>query len=168
MASDELFPVVNDRGDVVGSATRTFCHNGSKTLHPVVHLHILNARGELFLQQRSMSKDIQPGKWDTGVGGHIDYGELPIEALHREAREELGVELFTPKLLQRYIFESEVEREMVYVFMTSYDGKITIDPIELSDGRFWSRSEIEQNIGEGLFTPNFESEYRRLGEDLFK
>ena len=95
--SEELFPIVDDSGNVLGKATRGECHNGSRLLHPVVHLHVFNSRGEVYLQRRPEWKDIQPGKWDTAVGGHLDYGETPEEALRREVSEELGITDFTPK-----------------------------------------------------------------------
>ena len=77
---------MDKEGTVLGSATRGECHSGSLLLHPVVHLHVFNSRGDIYLQRRPSWKDIQPGKWDTAVGGHIDYGETPCEALHRETR----------------------------------------------------------------------------------
>ena len=89
--SEERFPLVDETGQVIGSATRGECHNGSKLLHPVVHLHVFNSKGEVYLQKRPEWKDIQPGKWDTSVGGHLDYGETPEQALVREVREELGI-----------------------------------------------------------------------------
>ena len=73
----ERFPIVDEEGNVIGQATRGECHNGSRLLHAVVHLHVFNSQGELYLQKRPEWKDIQPGKWDTAVGGHIDYGETP-------------------------------------------------------------------------------------------
>lgn len=158
----ELFPLIDEEGNVVGKATRAECHSGSMLLHPVVHLHIFNKAGDLFLQKRSMSKDIQPGKWDTAVGGHVDYGEQVEDALRREAREELGVQLFQPTFLFRYIFQSKVEREMVNAYRTVYEGPFTVDPVELDDARFWPLAEIEANIGKGIFTPNFESEFLKL------
>ena len=93
----ELFPVVDPSGVVVGSATRGECHGGSMLLHPVVHLHLFNSRGELYLQKRPEWKDIQPGRWDTAVGGHVDYGETVDEAMRRGVREALGVTQFTPQ-----------------------------------------------------------------------
>lgn len=65
-------------------------HGGGGLLHPVVHLHLFNSRGELYLQRRPVWKDIQPGRWDTAVGGHVDYGETVDDALRREVREELA------------------------------------------------------------------------------
>lgn len=155
--SDELFPVVDVSGAVVNAATRRECHGGSMLLHPVVHLHIFNARGELFLQKRPAWKDIQPGRWDTAVGGHIAYGESVEEALRREVREELGIADFIPERIAVYVFRSEREQELVYVHRTVYDGPI-LPSEELDGGRFWKPSEILASLGEEVFTPNFEGE----------
>ena len=163
---DELFPLVDENGVVIGKATRSFCHGGSKPLHPVVHLHILNSKGELYLQKRSMKKDIQPGKWDTAVGGHIDYGEEVEEALKREAREELGIREFEYFLVTKYLFESDIERELINCFKTTYNGIITPDLDEVDEGRFWSITDIVNNIGKEIFTPNFESEFLKIKEFL--
>ena len=160
---EEIFPIVNTEGEVVGSATREECHAGTFLLHPVVHLHIFNSAGELYLQKRVMTKKIQPGKWDTAVGGHVDYGEKIEDALLRETREELGVRDFPPEFLMRYEFRSQIEAELVYIYKCVYDGDFSLDPSEVDEGRFWSLDEIKKSIGKGLFTPNFESEIERLG-----
>lgn len=158
----ELFPVIDEQGRTIGKATRKECHNGSKLLHPVIHLQLFNEQGDLFLQKRAMTKDIQPGKWDTAVGGHVDFGEEIENALFREAGEELGITDFLPVFSFSYIFESEIEKEMVYSYRTIYNGEIIPDKEEVENGRFWSINEIEQNIGKGIFTPNFENEFRLL------
>ena len=163
---DELFPIVDEEGQVIDKATRGECHGGSRLLHPVVHLHVFNNTGEIFLQKRPEWKDIQPGKWDTAVGGHIDYGETPEDALLREVREELGITTFTPQWLGMYVFESQRERELVYVYQTVYDGEIRPSEAELDGGRFWTIDEIRSAIGKGILTPNFESEFLRFNEEL--
>lgn len=161
--NQELFPIVDEQGNIVGSATRGECHNGSKLLHPVVHLHVFNPQGQLYLQKRPDWKDIQPGKWDTAVGGHVDLGESVEQALRRETREELGITDFTPTPVTHYVFESARERELVFTFKTVYDGCITPTD-ELDGGRFWDKEEIEANIGKGVFTPNFEGEIKKVYE----
>ena len=120
----ELFPVVDEDGHILGSISRGRAHDGSKVLHPVVHLHVFNSKGELYLQKHPEWKDIQPGKWDTACGGHVDLGENIDQALRREVREELGITNFTPVSMGHYVFESKKERELVYVHKTIYDGKI--------------------------------------------
>lgn len=163
-SSEELFPLVDEDGNVIGKALRSECHSGSKLLHPVVHLHVFDNEGRLFLQQRSMSKDIQPGKWDTAVGGHVDFGETVGEALSREAGEELGLTLKSSEKLFTYVFESEIERELVNSFRcVAAMEDLHIDKGgELSDGRFFELSEVEARLGTGFFTPNFEQEFSML------
>lgn len=163
----ELFPIVDESGKVIGSSTRGECHGGSKLLHPVVHLHVFNSKGEIYLQRRPDWKDIQPGKWDTAVGGHIDYGETPGEALQREVREELGITDFKSEFVDKYVFESRRERELVYVHRTTYDGEIRPSAEELDGGQFWTMQEIREVMGKGVLTPNFESEFKRcFGKEL--
>lgn len=157
----ELLPIVDAEGNVTGSATRGECHNGSMLLHPVVHLHVFNSKGELYLQKRPTWKDIQPGKWDTAVGGHVDFGEDITSALLREAQEELGVDAKESELVLKYEFTSELERELIYAFRTTYDTEIQ-PSLETDGGRFWSHKEILDSIGHNILTPNFEQEYLKL------
>lgn len=164
MTSDnasEIFPIVDSDGNTIGKASRGECHNGSMLLHPVVHLHLFNSQGDLYLQRRPDWKDIQPGKWDTAVGGHIDYGEDTADAILREIREELGLTGLTLTKITSYIFQSAREREYVNVYTAVSDVK-PVPSDELDGGRFWSRQEIEQSMGRGIFTPNFENEYRTV------
>lgn len=158
----EYFPIVNESGEVIGKETRMTCHSGTFLLHPVIHLHVFNSLGNLYLQKRSINKDIQPGKWDTSVGGHIDYGENVEQALLREVREEIGITDFKPIFAFRYQFTSAVEKELVNTFVTLYDKEIFPDKDEVDEGKFWTFEEIEQNIGKEVFTPNFEDEFPKI------
>ncbi|HWR99086.1 MAG TPA: septation protein IspZ, partial [Prolixibacteraceae bacterium] len=69
--AEEWLPMVDEEGRILGKALRSYCHNGSKTLHPVIHLHLLGSDHTIFLQKRALTKLVQPGKWDTAVGGHL-------------------------------------------------------------------------------------------------
>lgn len=167
--NEEIFPLVDGSGNVIGKATRSECHNGSMLLHPVVHLHIFNDKGELFLQKRSSKKEIFPDLWDSAVGGHIDLGETPLQAVVREAREELGLSDLDIIYLTRHIIETHYEREFTYCFYAVTKQKPQPDMDEVSDGRFWTIDEVRQHIGTGIFTPNFEFDFSSfLSEGLDK
>lgn len=165
----EWFPVVDEEGRVIGKAPRSVCHDGkSKLLHPVVHLHLFNGEGKIFLQKRSANKDIQPGKWDTSVGGHIAPGETLEDALSREAGEELGLRHFEPQFINKYVWESSREKELVFSFVT-FSGQLpVIDRNEIDEGKFWTIDEVRRNIGKKIFTPNFEHEFNHLIKKLFE
>ncbi len=172
--STEMLPVVDEHGNVIAQASRAFCHGrtatpdpeAAKPLHPVVHLHIVSRDGRIYLQQRSATKDLLPLRWDTAVGGHVAYGEYILEALYREASEELGFTDFNPVFITSYVFESEVERELVNVFATVGDFTLKPDGDEVIAGRYWSPEEIEAACGKGILTPNFESEYHKIKKSL--
>ncbi|WP_170124373.1 NUDIX domain-containing protein [Breznakibacter xylanolyticus] len=157
-ATQEWLPLTNAQGEVLGKAPRSVVHGGSRLLHPVVHLHVVNHKG-VYLQKRPLHKQIQPGKWDTAVGGHVDVGESIDKALARETVEEIGLTSFRARLLGQYVWESSVERELVYSFITADDHGISFNPGELDDARFWSMEEIRANLRRGVFTPNFEREF---------
>ena len=162
----EWFPVVEPSGMVVGRSTREYCHSGAKPLHPVIHIHIIDRFSRIYLQKRSMRKKIQPGKWDTAVGGHISYGESVLEAVYREATEELGLHEFNPIHLETYEFESQVERELVNVFAAVGSYELTPDLDEVDEGRWWSIEDIDEALGKNILTPNFESEFKMIRKQL--
>jgi len=166
MISTEYFPIVSEEGEVIGKASREECHSGSFLLHPVIHLHVFNSQGELYLQKRAEDKDIQPGKWDTSVGGHVDFGEEIEVALRREVWEELGIIEFNPIFMKRYKFVSDREAEMVHSYYTIFDGEILPDPGEISEGKFWTFKGIEDQLGKNVFTPNFENEFSNVVRGL--
>ncbi|HPF50955.1 MAG TPA: NUDIX domain-containing protein [Draconibacterium sp.] len=161
-SKEEWVPLVDEQGKVVGQAPRSHVHNGSKLLHPVVHLHVINGNGEILLQKRPLNKLIQPGKWDTAVGGHISTGETLEQALQKEAAEEIGLRQFSAKLQQVYKWESEVEAELVYMFTTSNTHEIAIQSDEVEELRYWSAKEITSKVQDKLFTPNFLIEFKLL------
>ena len=164
--SSEILPIVEPTGIVVGRAARQWCHSGEKHLHPVVHLHILNRSGELYIQKRAKTKKLLPGRWDTAVGGHVGYGERILEALFRESSEELGFTDFNPVHLETYVFESEIERELVYVFAAVGDFELHPDHDEVEEGRWWSFESIDADLSKSIFTPNFEMEFQKIRHSL--
>ncbi len=151
----EIFDVVDERDRVVGQATRGEVHRKG-LLHRSVHILLFNSKGQLFLQKRSMEKDENPGYWDTSSAGHLNAGEGYLDAAHRELMEELGVDA---ELEELYAFRASPETfwEHVRVYRGSTDSPITIHPGEISEGRFWSLSEIRCALANGsiLFTSTF-------------
>ena len=89
-----------------------------------------------------------------------------LEAVHREAEEELKFTDFNPIYLQTYEFESAVEREMVNVFAAVGTYELSPDLDEVDEGRWWSIEDIDQALGKNILTPNFESEFKMIRKPL--
>ncbi len=167
-ANEEWFDLVTPEGKIMGKAPRSAVHGNPNLIHPVVHVHIINSRSEIFLQKRSKNKEIQPNKWDTAIGGHIVSGETVDHALRRESEEELGISFGKFQPLFRYVMQNEIESELVHGFLLEDDGPFYPNREEISEARFWNIDEINKNIGKGLFTPNFEKEYDLILKIVFK
>lgn len=157
----EFFEIVDANDQVIGKALRSECHGNPQLIHRVAHVLVFDRQGRLLLQKRSMSKDVQPGKWDTSVGGHLDPGESYEEAAKREMFEELGISGIPLTFLHAYQMRSDFESENVATFTACHDGPFPFSVVEIEKVRFWTPQEIELSLQSGLLTPNFEDEWAR-------
>ena len=129
--SDELLDVVNDNDEVIAVQRRADIH-ARGLMHRAVHILLFNSRGELFLQKRSMSKDEQPGKWDSSAAGHVDSGEDYLDCAHREIGEELGVVADTPlQALFKLPASMCTGNEHCMVYQYCFDGPLVLQADEV-------------------------------------
>jgi isopentenyldiphosphate isomerase len=159
----EVFDVVDESDKVVGRATREEVHGNPALIHRVAHVIVLNGRGDIYLQRRAESKLVQPGKWDTSVGGHVDAGEDYEHAARREMAEELGISDADPAHAYTYLHRNAFESEMVSTYVVTWHGPVVPNPLEITKGRFWTLSEIHASDPQ-LFTPNLLEELARYRE----
>ena len=161
----EYFDIVDDDGNVIGCAPRHECHGNPDLVHRTVHVVVYHPDGRILLQKRNMDKDIQPGKWDTAVGGHLDAGENFEMAVQRELAEELGV---TENIELKYLFDSkirnDIESENTRVYSIVHPGPFNFQKEEIECVKFWEICELRKAIAENpdIFTPNVIVELKRL------
>ncbi len=160
MTKEELLEVVNLDGEVIDTLPRTKIHGNPSLIHRVVHVLVFNKEGGLLLQKRSMNKDVAPGKWDTSVGGHINPGETPDEAVRREMEEELGITVCEPEFLYTYIHSNPYETELVYTYSCTHCGGINFNTHEIDEVRSWTIEEIKERLEENIFSENFKQEFK--------
>jgi isopentenyldiphosphate isomerase len=160
MKSEEHLEIVNYKGEVIDVAPRSVIHGKPEYMHRVVHVLVVNRKGEILLQKRSQNKDVAPGRWDTSVGGHVGIGEELHVSTKREMQEELGIKDHDPEYLYSYIHSNAYETEMVATYRCYYEGKLYFDKEEIDEIKFWSAGEIEHAIGKNILSDNFEHEFR--------
>jgi isopentenyldiphosphate isomerase len=159
---EEWLTQVTDTDEIIGPIPRSQCHGNPALIHRSIHILVLNHQGLILLQKRSLSKDMEPGKWDSSVGGHVSFGQSYQEAALREAQEELG---FTPEVMH-FLYALRIrdlqESENIHSYLVFADGPFNPCPDEIDEIRFWNKKEIEINLGSGLFTPNFELDFQQF------
>ena len=159
-----MLDIFDKNGKCIGQAPRRECHGNPELLHHTAHVIVLHPdSGDVLLQKRSMSKDIQPGKWDTAVGGHLEVGESFEAGALRELSEELGI---SGTVTLDYFFDdsirNEIESEDVRVFGLESAGPFDFQRSEIDEVRFWSWKEIDDADQQKLFTPNLIKELKKL------
>ena len=156
MIMAEFFDIYNEAGEHLGTAPRSECHGNPALIHCTAHVAVKHpGTGALLLQKRRMDKDIQPGKWDTAVGGHLDAGETFESAALRELAEELGV---TEKVALTHLFDSkirnDIESENVRIFGVELAGEFNFQKSEIDEVRFFNAAELADPEFRRNCTPN--------------
>jgi isopentenyl-diphosphate delta-isomerase type 1 len=171
--TEELLQIVDQDGNPVGTAPRSVCHGNPDLIQAVVHLHLFDQSGRLYLQKRAATKDRYPSRWDTSVGGHVAPGESPDQAIRRETREELGIDLSNLpgaealqylERLEPYIYSDEVETEYVVPYRLVTPTPPRPNPEELERGDFFEVEEVRRRLREQpkQFTPHFRLAFEHL------
>ncbi|MEK6232934.1 MAG: 16S rRNA (adenine(1518)-N(6)/adenine(1519)-N(6))-dimethyltransferase RsmA [Luteolibacter sp.] len=156
---DELFDVVDENDIPTGTATRSEVH-AKGLIHRAVHVFVLNRNGDLYLQKRSLIKDMNPGVWDSSVSGHLDAGEGYADAAVREMGEELGITDLSAEDLEHVVVVEPSENtgwEHVHLFVTRHSGGITYPAAEIDSVMPFPIDEIQKwaAASPGDFSPAF-------------
>jgi isopentenyl-diphosphate delta-isomerase type 1 len=158
---EEILDIVDENNNVIGNAPRKECHGNPKLIHRTAHVIVVNDKYEILLQKRSMNKDIQPGKWDTAVGGHFDQGENSDQAVRREMNEELGIPKHSAII---FLFEmkirNEIESENVSVYKLISNGPFKYQEEEIDEIKFWTKKELFEAFDKNIITPMCEKELK--------
>lgn len=163
--SEEIFDVVNENDEVIGKMPRSQVHReGHK--HRATHILVFNARGQVFLQKRSMAKDCFPGAWDSSASGHVDSGEDYDTCAVRELREELGLVIGKPPARLFKVAACEATgHEFCWVYRLASEGPFVLHPEEIESGDWFTPAHVNEWIEQspGQFASGFILIWRQLG-----
>tara|TARA_B100000959_G_scaffold250958_1_gene279833 strand:- start:154 stop:651 length:498 start_codon:yes stop_codon:yes gene_type:complete len=165
MMPEEYFDIVNEDDEVIGQQPRSIVHEKGLR-HRAAHVLVFNTDGKVFLQLRSMSKDNNPGVWDSACSGHVDAGESYADAATRELMEEIGLPPKTPlEPLFKIDACEDTGQEFVWVYQTQSEGPFTLNTDEIDAGRWLSPEDVTKAVAETpeKYSPSFRLIWKRLG-----
>jgi isopentenyldiphosphate isomerase len=140
----EYLAVVDDHDQVLKHLPRSEIH-AHRLRHRAVHIFVFNQFGQLFLQKRSMRKDLNPGLWDTSAAGHVDAGEDYDSCAPRELAEELGVVAELQSLF-KVSPSPELGMEFIQVYRCLHNGPFLLASEEIDEGAWFTIEEITDRI----------------------
>jgi isopentenyl-diphosphate delta-isomerase type 1 len=146
--SQELLDVVDEHDNVIAVRTRGEIH-AEGLMHRAVHILVFNNKDELFLQKRSLSKDEQPGKWDSSAAGHVDSGEGYLDCARREIGEELGIFADQPfEALFKLPACALTGNEHCMVYRCHFDGPLVLNAEEIDEGQWISHARMDERVSD--------------------
>ncbi len=177
---NEIFDVVNEKDNVIRQAKRGEVHKNKDLVHRSIGVAVFNSKGELYLQQRSATKDTDPLCWTISCSGHVGYDpstwkesmrppsrclnrllpsevslSLYEETAHRELEEELGIRNLKLEKIAKYICRAPNETEIQMLFKTISDGPFKLHPQEIAQGKFFTRKELKSLLHKGKIKLSF-------------
>lgn len=155
----ESVVLVDAQGRDIGLAPKLQAHiDGLR--HRAISVLIVNARGELLLQQRAGGKYHSGGLWTNACCSHPRFDEPPRDAAARRLQDEMGFSVdLTPLFIIEYRAQvgALIEDEYVHVFGGRYDGAVTPDPEEVGDFRWIAVDDLARDMEQRphAYTPWF-------------
>jgi len=142
----ELLSVVDENDQVINTCLRHEIH-AQGLRHRAVHILVFNDQEQLFLQKRSMKKDLNKGLWDTSAAGHVDAGEGYLSSAIREAEEELGVNIESSlQALFKLSPTKQLGMEFIQVYDCYHNGPFILNADEIDEGRWISTDDITNRV----------------------
>jgi isopentenyldiphosphate isomerase len=142
----EILSVVNEDDQIIDVRPRQQIH-ALGLRHRAVHILVFNQQGQLFLQKRSMNKDLNKGLWDTSAAGHVDKGEDYTTSAIRETEEELGIDI---KNNITFLFKLSASKalgmEFIQVYQCLHNGPFVLNVDEIDEGAWFSASSISDRV----------------------
>lgn len=156
-------PVLNDKGNVIGSIAYSVSRLlPKKYYHPIIRVALVY-NGMLYLSKRNAYSCVSPSLLDYPFYRYVLFRQT-IEAAVHQAIEKLRVQIKTiePFPLIRYTFENEKVKHQVSLFIVRINDERLLDPLKEKNGKLWSVRQIEENLPHGIFSEYFEKEFPYL------
>ena len=157
--------LVDDSDNQIGVMEKMEAHEKA-LLHRAFSVFLFNAKGEMLLQRRALSKDHSAGLWTNACCSHPRPGESTLDAANRRTKEELGIQphiKHTFSFLYKAAFDNGLtEYEYDHVFIGNWDDDVELNPDEVAEIRYLSIDAIRKELKE---TPENYTEWFKIAFD---
>lgn len=142
----EYLDVVDLNDQIIDQRPRPEIH-ALGLMHRAVHILVFNNQDQLFLQKRSMLKDLNRGLWDTSAAGHVDSGENYDSCAPRELAEELGI---AAKLTSLFKLSPSpaLGMEFIQVYQCQHNGPFTYAADEIDEGAWLDQDQVSSRVAQ--------------------
>jgi 16S rRNA (adenine1518-N6/adenine1519-N6)-dimethyltransferase len=151
----ELFDIYDENNQPLGiQKSRSVVHKELKDWHRATHIWIVNEKGQILCQQRSMKKDVNPGKWQSFFGGHLKAGQTYESNALAELREELGLNIEAQDLIPIRTGKDEDVKHFGQVYLIKWNGNesdVHFDDGEVESVKWFDLKDVESSIASGEF-----------------
>lgn len=132
---NEIIQIVDENNTEIAAVTRRIMRE-QNLIHRAAYILVFNKAGQLFIQRRTMGKDIYPGYWDVAAGGVVLANESYEDSAYRELEEELGIIDNTLEYCFDHYYENPDNRVWGRVFRCNHEGPFVFQATEVEYGMF--------------------------------
>ncbi|UCF91803.1 MAG: NUDIX hydrolase YfcD [Desulfobacterales bacterium] len=151
--ASEIVAVVDDHNRVIGATTRREMR-ARRLTHRATYILVFNGSGELFVQKRTMRKDVYPGYFDVAAGGVVLAEETYDQGAARELDEEMGIKNVPLNYLFEFYFADGGMRVWGRAYSCEFDGRVVLQEEEVASGDFFTIREVLKMAARSPFTPD--------------
>lgn len=151
--AEELVAIVDEQNQVIGAAPRRVMR-AERLLHRSTYILVFNSNRDLYVQKRTLIKDIYPGFWDPAAGGVVAAGESYEEGARRELAEEMGITGTAIRYEFEMFYEDALSRVFGGVFSCVWDGPLTLQAEEVQYVEVMPPQQVLERASVEQFTPD--------------
>lgn len=162
LVKEEWLPVVSEQGVVTGRVAKSISRDmKNRLMHPVVRVALIY-QGSIYLQKRDPDRLLNPGMLDYPFEEYMQFKADIGETVRHSLARECGSDALPLRFLLKYTFENEITKRLIFLYVSHIEDEALFNSLRLSEGKLWTEAQIEDNIGNKIFSECFELEFEYL------
>jgi len=149
----EIVQIVDENNQEIAAVSRRIMRE-QRLIHRASYILVFNRADELFVQKRTLTKDVYPGYYDIAAGGVVLGGESYEKSAERELAEELGISGIPLIPCFDHYYEDTLNRVWGRVFRCRHDGPFKLQQEEIESGAFMPVDQLVEFSRNEPFTPD--------------